>query len=145
MTHRRLATVVRFARVLLETLTIALAVELALRTCPLETVLSASPHSSPRRRNFGEVPSATLARAIRVGYRVLPFEFTCLKLALIFCRYRHRRGLPAELRIGVQKDEGVFAAHAWVEDGAGNVLTDPQEGFTPVPLPSASAGQRASD
>jgi hypothetical protein len=58
---------------------------------------------------------------------------------------RQRRGLPAELRIGVQKNEGVFAAHAWVEDGEGNVLTDPQEGFSPVPLPSRSPRARATD
>jgi hypothetical protein len=80
------------------------------------------------------VPAERLQRAIRGVYRVLPFEPTCLKQSLIFCRAWRRRGLTAELRIGVQKEGGVFAAHAWVEDGAGNVLTDPQEGFNALPL-----------
>jgi hypothetical protein len=77
-------------------------------------------------------------------YRLLPFEPTCLKQSLIFCHAWRRRGLTAELHIGVQKDGDAFAAHAWVGDGAGNVLTDPREGFSPLPLPAIRAG-RASD
>ena len=97
---------------------------------------------------IGPVPNvspASLERTIRWVYRVLPFESTCLKQALVFCRVRRRWGLPAELRIGVQKKDGVFAAHAWVEDGMGNVLTDPLDGFTAVPLERRSTpGERAS-
>ena len=144
MSRRRFANVVRFGGVVLETLAIALAVEVALRTRPFERVLAATALARPRRRRFRDVPAATLERAIRLAFRILPFELTCLKHSLVFCRFRRRRDLPAELRIGVQKDEGVFAAHAWVENGAGNVLTDPQEGFTPVPLPSAPAGPQAN-
>lgn len=137
--------VVRFAPVLVEVCSTAVAVEIGLRTRPFENVLAATTRIRRRRRSVRQVPNATVEKAIRIGYRLLPFEYTCLKHSLIFCRYGRRRGLPVELRIGVQKEEGVFAAHAWVEDGAGNVLTDPQDGFTPVPLPSATSGPRASD
>jgi len=134
----------RLAWALIEVLTEALRVEFALRRLPFERVLRNASATHQSRRNLVEIPVTTLCRAIRMAYRILPVEGTCLKQSLVFCRVRRRRGLPAELKIGVQKNEGVFAAHAWVEDGAGHVLTDPQEGFSPVPLP-AIRGQRASD
>lgn len=136
---------VRFVGLLIEVLTIALGVEFALRRWPFERVLAQAAHSPRRTSGGAEIATPAVLRAIRVAYRILPLESTCLKHSLIFCRVRRRRGLPAELRIGVQKHEGVFAAHAWVEDGAGNVLTDPQEGFSPVPLRPARPGGRASD
>ena len=122
----------------LEVAFIALAVERALHTEPLDKVLSV-PGPLAASAVSGTIPVATLERAIRVVYRILPLELTCLKHSLVFCRFRWRRGLPAALRIGVQKEGGVFAAHAWVEDGSGAVLTDPQEGFTELPLPRTRA------
>lgn len=116
-------------------LTAALAVEIALRRRSFEQVLGETALTRPRRRRGSPIAPATLERAIRVAYRFLPFEATCLKHSLIFCRVRRRSGLPAELRIGVQKKDGAFGAHAWVEDDRGNVLTDPLEGFSPVSLP----------
>jgi hypothetical protein len=130
----------------MEVLTTALLVEIGLRRRPLERLLGEATHPRPRPQRASDVPTATLDRAIRTAYRLLPFERTCLKHALIFCRLRRRRGLPAELRIGVQKKDGVFGAHAWVEDGAGTVLTDPLEGFSPLPLRGTSTPDaRASD
>jgi len=136
---------VRFVRLLAEVLTIALGVEYALRRRSFERVLERAGKGPDSVSGGAEIATPAVLRAIRVAYRILPFEPTCLKHSLIFCRVRRRRGLPAELRIGVQKNDGVFAAHAWVEDGAGNVLTDPQEGFSPVPLRPARRGERASD
>ncbi|PYR73751.1 MAG: lasso peptide biosynthesis B2 protein [Acidobacteria bacterium] len=136
----------RFVLLGMEVLAIALQVEIALRRRPLERVFADASQARARGRLASDIAPATLDRAIRTAYRVLPFEPTCLKHALIFCRVRRRRGLSAELRIGVQKEDGVFGAHAWVEDGAGNVLTDPLEGFSPLPLRRASTpDQRASD
>jgi len=126
-----------------EVLGLAIRVEAELRFWRFESVL-AGLENQRRARVRPEVPAERLQRAIRGVYRVLPFEATCLKQSLIFCRAWRRRGLTAELRIGVQKEGGVFAAHAWVEDGAGNVLTDPREGFSPVPLPEIR-DQRPSD
>jgi hypothetical protein len=137
---------VRFVRALCEVILLAIWVEMALRRRPFEWVLS---HASRGRRDGGhaaDVDAAMFHRAISDAYRILPIEPTCLKQALIFCRVRRRRGLPAELRIGVQKEGGLFAAHAWVEDGYGTVLTDPQDGFNPLPLPRpAIPGTPASD
>jgi len=134
----------RAARLFAEVVTTAIRVEVALRRRPLDEVLTTG-----TKRRYVHPPGihpATLERAIKATYRVLPFETTCLKLSLVFCRIRRRWGLPAELRIGVQTTEGAFAAHAWVEDGDGNILTDPLEGFNPVQLPrSASRDARASD
>jgi hypothetical protein len=128
----------RFVRLFLEALTVALGVEIALRRRPLERVFADTQRTSRRSPRVRQMPPARLERAIRAVYRILPFESTCLKHSLIFCRIRRRCGLPAELRIGVQKKDGVFGAHAWVEDGSGHVLTDPLDGFSPVPLRDGS-------
>ena len=119
---------------LIEVIRLAIEIEMSLRRVPFEQVLSGA---STRERAAGFVPavsSETLRRTIDMAYRVLPFESTCLKQALVFRETYRRRGLAAELRIGVQKTDNRFAAHAWVEDGAGKALTDPLEGFNPVPL-----------
>lgn len=136
---------VRLVRLFIEVLTVALGVEIAIRNRSFERVLAETSATRQRRRPVPDIAPGTLDRAIRATYRVLPFESTCLKHALVFCRIRRRWGLPAELRIGVQKTDGVFGAHAWVEDGMGGVLTDPLEGFTAVPLERRSnPGDRAT-
>ena len=129
---------IRFVSLLPGVLVTAIGVEIAFRTRPLDRILAEM--FQPRRRRFFsfDVPPATVSRAIHAAYHLLPFEWTCLKHALIFGRVRTGQGLPAELRIGVQKRDGLFGAHAWVEDGLGNTLTDPLEGFKPVPLPHDS-------
>jgi len=141
MMHRNL---VQRSRVFTEVLGLALRVEAELRFCRFESVLERLEREKPGARLGSPIAVQRLQRAIHVVYRILPFESTCLKQSLIFCRAWRRRGQSAGLRIGVQKEGGVFAAHAWVEDGAGNVLTDPREGFTPVPL-GAIRGPRAND
>ena len=137
---------VRAARLFAEVLVVAFGVEVALRRRPFDDVLKAT-SETPRRRVYApNIRPATLERAIRTAYRLLPVEDTCLKQSLVFCRIRRRGGLPAELRIGVRKSGGLFDAHAWVEDGSGNVLTDPLEGFNPLQLPgSANRDAQASD
>jgi hypothetical protein len=125
---------------LLEAMGLAVAVELDLRRLSFTQVLSRVTDKGRRRpRVGGDLSPATVQRAIQVAFRLLPLESTCLKQALIFCRIYQRRGLTAVLRIGVQKTDNCFAAHAWVEDGTGHVLTDPLQGFSPVPLPAAAA------
>ena len=130
----------------MEVLATALLIEIALRRQPAERLFADLARTRARGRRTPDIAPATLDRAIRTAYRFLPFEPTCLKHSLVFCRLRRRRGLPAELRIGVQKKGGVFGAHAWVEDAAGNVLTDPLEGFSPLPLRGAPApDEQATD
>jgi hypothetical protein len=127
-------------------LIVALGLEVELRRRPFDEVLAATSATARRRLHAPNVHAATLERAIRAVYRLLPIERTCLKQSLVFCRIRRRCGLPAELRIGVQKRDGLLGAHAWVEDGKGNVLTDPLEGFNPLDLPRcANRDAQASD
>jgi hypothetical protein len=128
----------RHPRVLIEAIALALRVELALRRRSFDQVLADVTSTRPRPA-ARDVPAKTFERAVQIAYRLLPFESTCLKQSLVVCLFRRRRGLPTKLRIGVRKNGGEFAAHAWVEDGDGNVLTDPLEGFSPVPLPAGSA------
>jgi hypothetical protein len=127
---------------------LAVAVEVRLRRLPFKEVLSQVTEEGRRTPGVdGDLSPETVQRAIQLVFRLLPLESTCLKQALIFCRIYQRRGLPAVLRIGVQKTDDCFAAHAWVEDGTGKVLTDPLEGFNPVPLPAAAVirGGKAND
>ena len=142
--RQRLARIARELRrnpgLLLEAMGLAVAVEVRLRRLSFTQVLSQVTAKKRRnRRVAGDLTPETVRRAIQIAFRLLPFESTCLKQALIFCRIYQRRGLTAILRIGVQKSDDCFAAHAWVEDGGGQVLTDPLEGFSSVPLPAAAA------
>lgn len=41
----------------------------------------------------------------------------CLERSLALCWLLHRRGIDAELRLGVRRDPEDLAAHAWVEIG----------------------------
>lgn len=52
----------------------------------------------------------------RVLYRLPPpWRRTCLKRAVVLHYLLHRAGRPAELRIGVRRDErSALAAHAWL-------------------------------
>jgi transglutaminase-like putative cysteine protease len=81
---------------------------------------------------------AWLARAI--GARS-PWRTSCLRQALAVWLLLRRRGLPAEIRIGVVRRDPPFQAHAWVE--LGDVALDPEaaayKAFPAIPHPPASA------
>ena len=54
--------------------------------------------------------------AVKAASRSLPGDHTCLVQALSVEVFLGRRGIPAALKIGVFKDEGLgLQAHAWVE------------------------------
>ena len=54
------------------------------------------------------------------------YPMTCLRRALTLQKMLARRGLPAELKIGVRKEDGQLNAHAWVEYD-GNLLGEPEK------------------
>lgn len=54
-------------------------------------------------------------RMLMAAARHSPFPSTCLERSLAIWWLLRRLGVMAQLRIGVQKDDGKFAAHAWVE------------------------------
>jgi hypothetical protein len=78
------------------------------------------------RQSRTDLPAAlSLARIVHGAAIWSPLRANCLPTALILCRLLGRRGLEAELRLGVGKPEGEFAAHAWVEH-AGVALDEPE-------------------
>lgn len=64
-----------------------------------------------------------IARMEAAAGRHLPFQPNCLEQSLTLWWLLRRRGIPADLRIGVRKDAASFEAHAWVESG-GTVLSE---------------------
>ena len=52
-----------------------------------------------------------------------PYRAPCLEQSMLLWSRLHRKGMHADLRIGVRKDGGRLAAHAWVEY-RGDVLND---------------------
>jgi len=66
------------------------------------------------------VSEATMSYALRLGRltriagRYVPTNGSCLRQSLLVWWLLRRREAPAELRIGVRKQDG-FSAHAWVE------------------------------
>ena len=55
------------------------------------------------------------ARLAGIAGRRGPVTTTCLRQSLVVRAWLRRRGLDAQLRIGVRKNGGVMDAHAWVE------------------------------
>ena len=65
----------------------------------------------------------TTVRLVDIAARHLPWQPTCLPRSLVLWCLLRRQGVPAELRIGVQKSRQQLNAHAWVEV-AGCVVND---------------------
>ena len=80
-----------------------------------------SPGAGPdvaRARELGRLVGAVAGR--------IPGRPACLTCSITLWYLLQRRGLPAEVRLGVRTAEGPFQAHAWVECG-GEVLNDEQD------------------
>lgn len=97
--------------------------------------------ASDSARARTDLPVAeALARIVHGAAPWSPLPANCLPRALVLCRLLRRQGLQAELRLGVGKPEGEFAAHAWVEH-AGRALAEPEDNgqrFAPLVEPSLS-------
>ncbi len=73
---------------------------------------------APRRQAAGSPPApAEVERLVRLATGACRglYPARCLPRALVLERLLLRRGAPAELRIGVRREDGRLAAHAWVE------------------------------
>jgi hypothetical protein len=64
-----------------------------------------------------------IAGLVQISAAHLPARPNCLARSLALQTLLHRRGIPAELRLGVRKEGQHFEAHAWVEFD-GQVLND---------------------
>lgn len=56
-----------------------------------------------------------LARLAAIAGRRGPIAVTCLRQSLVVRAWLRRRGLDAQLKIGVKKNGAALDAHAWVE------------------------------
>jgi len=62
-------------------------------------------------------------RLVRIAARLTPGNQACLTQSVTLCYLLARKGISSQLKIGVQKEPGIFKAHAWVE-AEGLVLLD---------------------
>jgi hypothetical protein len=76
-------------------------------------------------------------RAVERASRYLPGHSTCLHRSLLLWWTLRRAGLDCELRIGVQRNDGDLAAHAWIEHQGRAVNDQPTvaEEFAPFEAP----------
>lgn len=101
--------------------------------------------AAPRPARLAGVSEAAapeeVARLVRAAATLFPLETTCLHRSLCLEALLRRRGVEAELQLGVRTAEGDLAAHAWVEH-AGSAIAEPaasRERFRrlrPVPPPT---------
>ena len=82
----------------------------------------AAPKTSPRKEEelrYGQM----VARMVSVAANHGLYRANCLKKSLVLCWLLKRKGIKADLHIGVQKKGELLDAHSWVEI-SGNVLID---------------------
>lgn len=70
-----------------------------------------------------------MARLVNAAANRGPIHSACLARSLTLWWLLRRRGVASDLRIGVSKEGGEFAAHAWVEVD-GTVINDSPESIT---------------
>ncbi|MDY7092357.1 MAG: lasso peptide biosynthesis B2 protein [Acidobacteriota bacterium] len=97
--------------------------------------------SRPAQDGAQAGPSAELVsahrRAVERGARYLPGHYTCLHRSLLLWWTLRRAGLDCQLRIGVRREDGELAAHAWIEHQGRAVNDQPTvaEEFAPFEAP----------
>jgi hypothetical protein len=82
--------------------------------------------TSVPRRAPAEPPAETarrLARLVSIAARHGPYRASCLRQSLALWWLLRRRGMAADLRIGVRREQDQLQAHAWVEHH-GEALND---------------------
>jgi hypothetical protein len=79
-------------------------------------------------------PPERLIWAVRAAGRYVPNAEGCLPQALVAGALLNRWGYPAELRMGMARDDrGRLHGHAWVESGGRVVVGGSGSGFTRLP------------
>lgn len=112
-------------QLIFEALLIVPAVRLALTLLPFRIVLA-----MVRRRRCAPVANVAVQRvawAVTAVARRVPGA-TCLTRNLAAMLLLARHGHPSTLRLGIAKNDGRLAAHAWLESGGQTILDAPQDG-----------------
>jgi len=74
---------------------------------------------------LSDVHVAQASRMVLAAARNFPIPSTCLERSLTLWWLLARQGITTQLQIGVRKEGGEFAAHAWVEY-RGVAIGDPE-------------------
>jgi len=116
---------------LLQSLVLIPAVSILLRILGLQPTLSVLDRLSRRRLRAmrpqsGLLDASAICRVVGTAARHGLFSATCLRQALALWFLLRRRGMAAELRIGVRKNADRLEAHAWVESNG--LALDPTGG-----------------
>jgi hypothetical protein len=133
-------------RLLVEAIALAPYVELGLRVLPLNRLLARVGRARRLSRRAQDIDLDRTARIVEALFRRYPFRASCLKKSLVLVCLVRRRGLPAELRIGVTKAGDRLLAHAWVECTGRTLLSGDGVGqYHPLPpiMPAALAATTA--
>ncbi|SIS71866.1 Transglutaminase-like superfamily protein [Insolitispirillum peregrinum] len=99
---------------------------LALRLVGLRPV----PQSADRTGPLGPLDpriSAVAGMIARMAARA-PFRAVCLQQSFAAALMLRRRGLPVDVHLGVRRENGVFAAHAWSLSNGHPVTGVPEAG-----------------
>jgi transglutaminase superfamily protein len=124
---------VRDVLVLAEAIVLTPCIEIGLRAVALDRLLPTIGRQRPLSAHVVTDLERT-ARLVEAFFRHYPFRPSCLKKSLVLLRLARRRGMPAELRIGVRKDGGELLAHAWIECAGRTVLPGDATGqYQPLP------------
>lgn len=104
--------------------------------------IAAPPRLRERTASASRIGTALdLGRVVARAAGRVPFRCNCLVQSLALILMLHRRGISADLRIGVRRrsgTEGRILAHAWVEYESTVLLDSDHEGeFVPFDLPQS--------
>jgi len=101
-------------------------IALGLRTMGFEKTRAVLARHIPPTRwptTHNTLDPRTVAQLVAIAARHGAYRASCLEESLLLWWLLRRRGHPATLRVGVNKNDGTLHAHAWVEL-AGRVLND---------------------
>lgn len=111
-----------------------LAIDLRLRLGGFAAVAASVERRTVRPGGGGERSIAPWVRAVDVAARHHLYPMHCVPRALALRSLLAEEGVATELRIGVRKEGGRLAAHAWVEHRGAPIGEAPAiaERFTPL-------------
>lgn len=110
-------------RLLLQSFLLLFLVALSLKFWGFKRTQAFFQLKKPKKPGFCSQKIIKTTRMVQLAARYCQPWANCLKKSLVLWGLLRRQGIESELRIGVQKESGNFAAHAWVEY-EGFVLND---------------------
>ena len=102
-------------RILIKAALLMPAVRLAILLAGLARVMAWIDSAAVARREGTLQEVRTLARLVNIAATHVPLGATCLTRSVLLRWLLLRRGIDAQLRIGVRLAQGGLEAHAWVE------------------------------